>query len=56
MKAIRSYIQEENNISEYDIAKKLREEFIHFGAKSLSFNSIICNQSKFCFSTLFKKC
>ncbi len=41
MKAIRSYIQEENNISEYDIAKKLREEFIHFGAKSLSFNSIV---------------
>jgi Xaa-Pro aminopeptidase len=41
VRAIRNYIESENNISEYDIAKKLREEFIHYGAKSLSFKSIV---------------
>ena len=41
VKAIRKYIEENDNLSEYDIAKKLREEFIKYGAKSLSFNSIV---------------
>ncbi len=41
IKAIRKYIEENDNLSEYDIAKKLREEFIKYGAKSLSFNSIV---------------
>lgn len=39
--AIRNYIESNDNLSEYDIASKLREEFIHYGAKSLSFNSIV---------------
>ena len=39
--AIRDYIESNNNLSEYDIAKRLREEFIKYGAKSLSFNSIV---------------
>ena len=39
--AIREYIYANDNLSEYDIAKKLREEFIKNGAKSLSFNSIV---------------
>lgn len=39
--AIRTFIEENNNISEYDIAQKLREEFINKGAISLSFNSIV---------------
>lgn len=39
--AIRNYIETNDNLSEYDIAKRLREEFIHYGAKSLSFNSIV---------------
>ena len=41
VKAIRNYIETNNNLSEYDIAKRLREEFIKYGAKSLSFNSIV---------------
>lgn len=41
MMAIRNYIENNSNLSEYDIAKRLREEFINFGAKSLSFNSIV---------------
>ncbi len=41
MRAIRVYIEKNNNLSEYDIAKRLREEFIKYGAKSLSFNSIV---------------
>ncbi len=41
VKAIRQYIEDNENLSEYDIAKRLREEFIHYGAKSLSFNSIV---------------
>ncbi len=39
--AIRKFIESNDNLSEYDIAKKLREEFVHYGAKSLSFNSIV---------------
>ena len=39
--AIREFIENNDNISEYDIAKRLREEFIKYGAKSLSFNSIV---------------
>ena len=39
--AIREYIESNDNLSEYDIAAKLREEYMKFGAKSLSFNSIV---------------
>lgn len=39
--SIRNYIESTENISEYEISKKLREEFIKNGAKSLSFNSIV---------------
>ncbi len=41
VKAVRQYIEDNENLSEYDIAKRLREEFINYGAKSLSFNSIV---------------
>lgn len=41
MMAIREFIYKNDNISEYDIATRLREEFIKYGAKSLSFNSIV---------------
>ena len=39
--AIREYIEENENLSEYDISKRLQEEFVRYGAKSLSFNSIV---------------
>ena len=39
--SIREFIEENDNLSEYDIAEKLREGYIRFGAKSLSFNSIV---------------
>ena len=39
--AIREYIMQNDNLSEYDIAVKLREEYIRFGAKSFSFNPIV---------------
>ncbi len=39
--AIRDYIETNDNLSEFDISEKLREEFIKYGAKSLSFNSIV---------------
>ena len=39
--AIREFIESNDNLSEYDIAKRLKEEFIKYGAKSLSFNSIV---------------
>ncbi len=39
--AIREYIESNDNLSEFDISKRLREEFIRYGAKSLSFNSIV---------------
>ena len=39
--AIRDYIESNEGLSEFDISTKLREEFIRYGAKSLSFNSIV---------------
>ncbi len=39
--AIRNFIEKNDNISELDISKKLEEYFIKFGAKSLSFKSIV---------------
>ena len=41
VKAIREYIESNDNLSEFDIATRLRDEFIKYGAKSLSFNSIV---------------
>lgn len=41
LKAVREYIENTRNISEFDIARKLEEEFIKNGAKNLSFNSIV---------------
>ncbi len=41
MRAIKDFINNNENISEYDIAQRLEEEFKRFGAKSLSFKSII---------------
>ena len=41
VKAIRDYIENNNNISEFDIAQQLEKEFKRFGAKSLSFKSIV---------------
>ena len=41
VRAIRDYIENNNNISEWDIAEQLEKEFIHFGAKGLSFKSIV---------------
>lgn len=38
--SIRNYIENNDNLSEYDIANKLKEEYIKFGAKGLSFNTI----------------
>lgn len=39
--ATRSFIEQGKNLSEYDIAKNLEENFYKFGAKSLSFKSIV---------------
>lgn len=41
VRAIRDYINSVENISEFDIACKLEEEFIKNDAKGLSFNSIV---------------
>ncbi len=41
MYAIRNYIENGENLSEYDIAKKLEEYIYEYGAKSLSFKSIV---------------
>ena len=38
---VRDFIDNNDNLSEYDISTRLREEFINYGAKSLSFNSIV---------------
>lgn len=43
MYAIREFIENSQNISEYDIDKKLEEYFYKFGAKSLSFKSIVAH-------------
>lgn len=39
--ATREFILNTDNISEFDIAKKLEENFYRYGAKSLSFKSIV---------------
>lgn len=39
--AIRDYIDENDNITEFDIAQKLEEFYKKFGAKNLSFKSIV---------------
>lgn len=39
--ATREYIESNENISEYDITKNLEENFYKFGAKSMSFKSIV---------------
>lgn len=41
LSATREFIEQNNNLSEYDIAKFLEENFYKFGAKSLSFKSIV---------------
>lgn len=41
VKAIRDFIENNDIISEYDIACQLEKEFKRFGAKSLSFKSIV---------------
>lgn len=41
LRSIRDYIENNDNISEFDIAQKLEEEYRRFGAKSLSFASIV---------------
>lgn len=41
VEAIRKFIEGNDNVSEYDIDKKLEEYFMEFGAKSLSFKSIV---------------
>ena len=41
--AIRDYIENNDGISEYDIDQKLEECFKQFGAKSLSFKSIVAH-------------
>jgi len=39
--ASREFIEQNDNISEYDITQNLKENFLKFGAKSLSFKSIV---------------
>ena len=41
VRAIRDYIENNDNISEFDIAEQLEKEFKKYGAKSLSFKSIV---------------
>lgn len=41
LKAVREYIETSDNISEYDISERLEQEFKKYGAKSLSFKSIV---------------
>lgn len=43
--ATREYIEKNQNLSEYGIAKKLEEEFLKNGAKSLSFKSIVAKDA-----------
>lgn len=38
---IRDFIESNDNLSEYDISEQLHQEFLKYGAKSLSFNSIV---------------
>lgn len=39
--AIRDYIENNDNLTEFDIVQKLEEFYKKFGAKSLSFKSIV---------------
>ena len=41
LSAVRDYIENNDNISEYDIAQQLEKEFMRFGARSLSFKPIV---------------
>lgn len=41
LSATREFIEKNDNLSEFDIAKNLEENFYKFGAKSLSFKSIV---------------
>ena len=41
--AIRDFIENNDNISEYDIDKKLEEYFFEYGARGLSFKSIVAH-------------
>lgn len=41
VKAIGDYIENNDNLSEFDIAQQLEKEFKRYGAKSLSFKSIV---------------
>ena len=41
LKSIRDFILNNDNISEFDISEKLEQEFIKYGAKNLSFKSIV---------------
>jgi len=41
VRAIRDYIEKNDNISEYDISVQLEKEFKKYGAKNLSFKSIV---------------
>lgn len=41
LSATRTFIENNSNISEFDIAQNLEENFYKFGAKSLSFKSIV---------------
>lgn len=41
LSATRKFIEDNDNLSEYDITKNLEENFYKFGAKSLSFKSIV---------------
>lgn len=41
VKAIRDYIECNDNLSEFDIAEQLEKEFKRYGAKNLSFKSIV---------------
>ena len=45
MRAIRAFINDNDNISEYDVDKKLEEYFYKYGAKSLSFKSIVAKDN-----------
>ncbi len=41
VRAIRDFIENNENLSEYDISSRLEKEFYKYGAKSLSFKSIV---------------
>lgn len=43
--ATREFIEKNDNLSEYDITKNLEENFYKFGAKSLSFKSIVAKDA-----------